>query len=46
MAMWIGEDENFILQALITLVIASIATFIATIMIGFEDPEENKEEQA
>lgn len=45
MAMWIGEDENFILQALITLVIASVATFIATIIIGFEDPEESKEEQ-
>lgn len=38
LAMWISEDENYLVLALLTLVISAIVTFIATWIIGFEDP--------
>lgn len=37
MAMWISEDENLIMYALVTLLIAVVGTFIATWVIGFDD---------
>lgn len=43
LAMWISEDENFIILAIITLIISTVVTFIATWMIGFEDPITDKE---
>lgn len=36
--MWISKTENFVIQAIYIIVIASIATFIATWIIGFKDP--------
>ncbi|CCI84507.1 beta-glucosides PTS, EIIBCA [Lactobacillus pasteurii DSM 23907 = CRBIP 24.76] len=44
--MWVSKTENFVLQAVLVMIVASVATFIATWMIGFEDPvqeSENKE---
>lgn len=38
LAMWISEDENFLVLAIFTLIIASVVTFIATWVIGFDDP--------
>lgn len=43
LAMWISEDENFIILAIITLIISTVVTFIATWIIGFEDPITDKE---
>ncbi|MBP2058300.1 PTS system beta-glucosides-specific IIC component [Lactobacillus colini] len=44
--MWVGKAENFVIQAVIVIVVASIATFIATWIIGFDDPvdEDTKKE--
>jgi PTS system beta-glucosides-specific IIC component len=36
--MWVSKTENFVVQAIIIIIVASIATFIATWMIGFDDP--------
>ncbi|MGF7432435.1 beta-glucoside-specific PTS transporter subunit IIABC [Pasteurella bettyae] len=36
--MWISEGDNQLVNAIITLVVASLVTFIATFIIGFEDP--------
>lgn len=36
--MWVSKSENFVVQAIIVIIVASIATFIATWMIGFDDP--------
>ncbi len=47
--MWVSKTENFVLLAIATIVIASIATFVATWLIGFDDPvsdETTKKEQA
>lgn len=49
--MWVSKTENYVVLAVATIVIASVATFIATWLIGFEDPvsEEvmkQKQEQA
>ena len=41
--MWVSKSENFVLQAITVMVIASVATFIATWMIGFEDPSKEEE---
>lgn len=46
--MWVSKTENYVLQAIIVIIVASVATFIATWIIGFDDPvDENelKEEQ-
>ncbi|NFE86582.1 biotin/lipoyl-binding protein, partial [Clostridium botulinum] len=44
--MWVSEGTNNLIHAIITLIIAAIVTFIATLIIGFDDPvEQNKEEQ-
>ena len=43
MAMWVSEDENYIVYALITLLISSVVTFAAALVIGFEDPKEEEE---
>lgn len=39
LAMWVSKEENFIFMAIITIIIASIATFIAVFIIGFDDSE-------
>ena len=44
MAMWISEDENLVLYALGTLLIASLGTFIATLIIGFDDRDFEEED--
>ena len=47
--MWVSKTENFVVLAISTIVIASIATFVATWLIGFDDPvsdETTKKEQA
>ena len=44
MAMWISEDENLVLYALGTLLIASVVTFIATLVIGFDDQDFEEED--
>lgn len=44
MAMWISGEENFVVGALITLLIASVVTFIATLVLGFDDSEFYEEE--
>ena len=36
--MWIPKTENFVVQAIIVIIVASVATFIATWIIGFDDP--------
>ncbi|AVQ44840.1 beta-glucoside-specific PTS transporter subunit IIABC [Clostridium botulinum] len=44
--MWVSEGTNNLIYAVITLIIAAVVTFIATLIIGFDDPvEQNKEEQ-
>lgn len=40
--MWVSKSENFVLQAITVMVIASVATFIATWMIGFDDPAQEE----
>lgn len=37
--MWISNDENYVVLAIITMIIATIVTFIATWLIGFDDSE-------
>ncbi|GIP68150.1 beta-glucoside-specific PTS system IIABC component [Lactiplantibacillus pentosus] len=47
--MWVSKTENFVVLAVATIIIASIATFVATWLIGFDDPvsdETTKKEQA
>lgn len=47
--MWVSKTENYVVLAVATIVIASVATFIATWLIGFEDPvseEVMKQKQA
>lgn len=47
--MWVSKTENYVVSAVATIVIASVATFIATWLIGFEDPvseEVMKQKQA
>ena len=47
--MWVSKTESFVVLAIATIVIASIATFVATWLIGFDDPvsdETTKKEQA
>lgn len=39
LAMWVSKEENFVFMAIITIIIASIATFIAVFIIGFDDSE-------
>ena len=46
MAMWISKEENFVVGALITLVIASVVTFVATLILGFDDSEFYDEDEA
>ena len=41
--MWISKTENFVLQAIIIIVVSSVATFIATWLIGFDDPVDREE---
>ncbi|TCP90094.1 PTS system beta-glucoside-specific IIA component (Glc family) /PTS system beta-glucoside-specific IIB component (Glc family) /PTS system beta-glucoside-specific IIC component (Glc family) [Cricetibacter osteomyelitidis] len=36
--MWISDNDNQLINAIITLIIASIVTFISTFIIGFDDP--------
>ncbi|WP_439234771.1 beta-glucoside-specific PTS transporter subunit IIABC [Lonepinella koalarum] len=36
--MWISAEDNQLMYAIMTLLIASIVTFIATFLIGFDDP--------
>lgn len=36
--MWVSKTENFILPAIMTIVVSSLVTFVATWLIGFEDP--------
>lgn len=43
--MWVSKSENFVLQAITVMVIASVATFIATWMIGFDDPAQEESGQ-
>ena len=47
--MWVSKTENFVVLAISTIVIARIASFVATWLIGFDDPvsdETTKKEQA
>ncbi|CCK85131.1 PTS system, beta-glucoside-specific IIABC component [Lactobacillus equicursoris DSM 19284 = JCM 14600 = CIP 110162] len=41
--MWVSKTENFVVQAIIIIIIASVATFIATWIIGFDDPVDKNE---
>lgn len=41
--MWISPEENFVVLAILTLIISAIVTFIATWFIGFDDPLEDEE---
>lgn len=41
--MWVSEKGNDLINAIITLIIASVVTFIATLIIGFDDPVDSKE---
>lgn len=44
--MWVSKTENFVIQAIIVIIVASVATFIATWMIGFDDPvDENNQKK-
>ncbi|WP_299032873.1 beta-glucoside-specific PTS transporter subunit IIABC [uncultured Anaerococcus sp.] len=49
LAMWVSKEENFFLMAILTMIIASVVTFIATLIIGFDDSdfadEENKDKE-
>lgn len=36
--MWVSKTENFVIQAIIIMIVDSIITFIATWIIGFDDP--------
>lgn len=36
--MWVSKSENYVLSAVATIAVSSIATFIATWVIGFDDP--------
>lgn len=41
--MWVSKTENFVIQAIIVII---VATFIATWMIGFDDPvDENNQKK-
>lgn len=43
--MWIGGNGNSnLINAIVTMVISAVATFIATLVIGFEDPVEEKKQ--
>lgn len=44
LAMWVSKEENFFFMAILTILIASIVTFIATLIIGFDDSEFKDEE--
>lgn len=41
--MWISPEENFMVLAIFTLIISAIVTFIATWLIGFDEPLEDEE---
>lgn len=41
--MWVSKSENYILPAVATILISSVATFIATWVIGFDDPISEKD---
>ena len=44
--MWVGGNGNSnLINAIITLVISTVVTFIATLIIGFDDPVEEKKEE-
>jgi PTS system, glucose subfamily, IIA component len=43
--MWVSKTENFVIQAIIVIIVASVATFIATWVIGFDDPVDEKSEK-
>lgn len=45
LAMWVSKEENFFFMAILTIIIASIVTFIATLIIGFDDSEFKDEEE-
>lgn len=36
--MWVSEGSNDLIFAIITLIISAVVTFIATLVIGFDDP--------
>lgn len=36
--MWVSEGSNDLIYAIITLIISAVVTFIATLVIGFDDP--------
>lgn len=36
--MWVSKTENFVFLAIATILISSVATFVATWIIGFDDP--------
>lgn len=40
--MWVSKTENFVIQAIIVMIVATIVTFIATWLIGFDDPADEK----
>lgn len=44
--MWISDTDNQLVHAIITLVIASVVTFIATMIIGFDDPVDDTTESS
>lgn len=41
--MWVSKTENFVIQAIIIMIVASIVTFIATWLIGFDDPVQSEQ---
>lgn len=40
--MWVSKTENFVIQAIIVMIVATIVTFIATWLIGFDDLADEK----
>lgn len=42
--MWVSKGNNDLLYAVITLIISTVVTFIATLIIGFDDPVEDIKE--
>lgn len=42
--MWIGDHGNYLIHAIITLLISTVVTFIATLIIGFDESEYEENE--
>lgn len=44
--MWVGEgNPNNLMNAIITMIISAVVTFIATLVIGFDDPKDEQKQK-